>query len=64
LNTTLNSIIRNDDFKNYENTASVFWHSFRESIDANPNSSNGKIRILSIVAENFTYKELIENLQV
>ena len=64
LNTTLNSTIRNDEFENYKNTANVFWYSFWESLNANPNGSNGKIQILSIIAENFYYKELTENLQV
>ena len=64
LNTMLNSTIRNDEFENYKNVASVFWYSFRESLDANPNGSNGKIRILSIIAENFTYEELMKDLQV
>lgn len=64
LNTTLNSTIKNKEFENYKDNANVFWYSLRESIDANPNGSDGKIRILSIVAENFTYEELMENLQV
>lgn len=64
LNTTLNSTIRNDEFENYKTTANVFWYSLRESLDANPNGLNGKVRILSIVAENFTYEELMKNLQV
>ena len=64
LNTKLNSTIRNKEFENYKSTASVFWYSFCESLDANPNGLNGKNRILSIIAENFTYEELMENLQV
>ncbi|CAB4429557.1 unnamed protein product [Rhizophagus irregularis] len=64
LNTKLNSTIKNNEFKNYKNTTNVFWYSLRESLDSNPNGSNGKIRILSIVAENFIYEELMENLQV
>jgi hypothetical protein len=64
LNITLNSTIRNKEFENYKNIANVFWYSFRESFDANPNGSSGKSRILSIIAENFTYEELMENLQV
>jgi hypothetical protein len=64
LNITLNSTIKNNEFENYKDTTNVFWYSLRESLDANPNSSNGKIRILSIVAENFAYDELMENLQV
>jgi hypothetical protein len=64
LNTKLNSTIRNKEFENYKDTTNVFWYSLRESLDANPNGSNGKIQILSIVAENFIYEELMENLQV
>ncbi|CAB4475790.1 unnamed protein product [Rhizophagus irregularis] len=64
LNTKLNSTIRNNEFENYKDTTNVFWYSLRESLDSNPNGSNGKIRILSIVAENFIYEELMENLQV
>jgi len=64
LNTKLNSTIRNKEFEICKNTANVFWYSFCESLDANPNGLNGKCRILSIIAENFIYEELIENLQV
>ena len=64
LNTTLNSTIRNNEFENYKDTTNVFWYSLRESLDANSNGSNGKVQILLIVAENFTYDELMENLQV
>ena len=64
LNTKLNSTIRNKEFEHYKSTTNVFWYSFRESLDANLNGSNGIIRILSIIAENFTYEELMENLQV
>jgi hypothetical protein len=64
LNTMLNSTIRNKEFDNLKDTANVFWYSFRESLNANPNGLNGKNRILSIIAENFTYEELMENLQV
>ena len=64
LNTTLNSTIKNKEFENLKDTANVFWYSFRESLNANPNGLNGKNRILSIIAENFTYEESMENLQV
>ncbi|GBB88740.1 hypothetical protein RclHR1_15320004 [Rhizophagus clarus] len=64
LNTTLNSTIRNEEFENFKNTANVFWYSLHESLDANSNGSNRKIQILSIIAENFTYEELMKNLQV
>jgi len=64
LNTMLNSTIRNDEFENYKDTVNVFWYSLCESLDANPNGSNGKVQILSIVVKNFTYEELMKNLQV
>ena len=64
LNITLNSTIRNKEFENYKSTTNIFWYSFRKSFDANPNGSNGKGQILSIIAENFTYEELMKNLQV
>ncbi|RHZ51364.1 hypothetical protein Glove_479g10 [Diversispora epigaea] len=63
LNTTQYSILKNDKIEIYKNTSDVFWHSFRESLYANPNGSNGKIRILSTIAKNFNYNKLIENLQ-
>ncbi|CAB5383586.1 unnamed protein product [Rhizophagus irregularis] len=37
LNTKLNSTIRNKEFDYYKDTANVFWYSFCESFDANPN---------------------------
>ena len=43
LNTMLNSTIKHNEFENHKNIANVFWYSFRESLDANPNGSNGKI---------------------
>ena len=65
LNITLNSTIRNKEFEICKNTTNVFWYSFCKSLDANPNGLlNGKCRILSIIAENFTYEKLMENLQV
>ena len=64
LNTKLNSTIKNKEFENYKDISNAFWYSFCESLNANPNGLNGKSRILSIIAENFTYEELMENLQV
>ena len=62
LNTILNSTKRNVKFENYKSITNIFWDSFHESLDANLNGSNGKIRILSIIVENFTYEELMNNL--
>ena len=45
-------------------TSCAFWNCFRNSYDANPKGINGKIRTLSIIGEDFTYKEIIEKLEV
>jgi hypothetical protein len=42
----------------------VFWNCFRDSYNANPNGIDGKIRILLIIGENFTYKDIIDKLEV
>ena len=42
----------------------VFWDCFRDSYDMNPKGMKGKVRILSIIAEKFTYKEIINELEV
>jgi hypothetical protein len=42
----------------------TFWDCFRNSYNVNPKGINGKTRILSIIGESFTYKELIEELEV
>ena len=42
----------------------TFWNCFRDSYNANSKGINGKTRILSIIAERFTYKEIIEELKV
>ena len=42
----------------------TFWNCFHDSYNANPKGINGKTRILSIIGESFTYKELIEELEV
>ncbi|PKC65558.1 hypothetical protein RhiirA1_460880 [Rhizophagus irregularis] len=44
--------------------ADVFWNCFRDSYNANPNGIDGKIRILSIIGENFIYKDMIDELEV
>jgi len=42
----------------------AFWDCFCNSYNVNPKGINGKTRILSIIGERFTYKELIEELEV
>ncbi|PKC63165.1 hypothetical protein RhiirA1_537946 [Rhizophagus irregularis] len=41
-----------------------FWKSFKSALDNNRRGIDGKIRILSIIAENFRYNDLREKLQV
>lgn len=42
----------------------ILWKSLQESLKANKRGIDGKIRILSIIAENFTYKKLKEKFKV
>ena len=42
----------------------IFWNCFRDSYDANSRGIDGKIRILSIIGESFTYKEIVNELEV
>ncbi|CAG8841167.1 6435_t:CDS:2, partial [Racocetra persica] len=46
------------------NTTRTFWNSFSRALDNNKKTSDGKRRILSIIAEDFTYDELETNLGV
>jgi len=47
-----------------KNATNIFWESFAESFKQNKKGSNGKMRVLSIIVQNFTYRELNENLGV
>ncbi|UZO28005.1 uncharacterized protein OCT59_021551 [Rhizophagus irregularis] len=49
---------------NVNSQANTLWNCFRNSYNANSKGIDGKIRILLIIAENFTYKEIIEQLEV
>jgi len=42
----------------------VFWDCFRDSYSINSKGINGKVRTLSIIAESFTYEEIINKLGV
>ncbi|CAG8766759.1 10471_t:CDS:2, partial [Dentiscutata erythropus] len=45
-------------------TIKTFWDCFRDSYDANFRGADGKVRILSIIAEKFTYQEIMNELTV
>ena len=46
------------------NDGEVFWDCFYKSLQANKKGYNGRKRILSIIAENFSYKVLMDKLKV
>lgn len=50
--------------KNTTNTTAMFWSCFKQSLNDNIKNRDGKRRILSIIANDFTYKELKTNLNV
>ncbi|CAG8667448.1 11836_t:CDS:2, partial [Diversispora eburnea] len=52
-----------DSLNKSVDTSYVFWNCFRNSYNANPKGINGKICMLSIIGEDFTYKEIIEKLE-
>ena len=41
-----------------------FWESFKDALDLNVRGHDGQQRILSIIAESFTYSQLYNNLSV
>ena len=43
---------------------SKFWTCFSASLNANPKGIDGKQRVLSIIAEKFSYNELNDKLKV
>ena len=48
----------------YRNDGDIFWDCFHQALEANKRGHDGKRRILSIIAENFSYSVLIEKLKV
>ena len=42
----------------------IFWKNLQNTLKANKRGFDGKIRILSIIADNFTYKKLKEKFGV
>ena len=47
-----------------QNTIDKFWKSFDESIQINKRRYDGKMRILSIIANKFGHQEIREKLKV
>jgi hypothetical protein len=46
------------------NKTKIFWNSFRRALDDNKQNCDGKRRVLSIIADEFSYSELETNLNV
>lgn len=49
---------------NVFNSSNQFWKCFQKSLEENKKGHDGKIRILSIIANDFEYEELQKNLKV
>jgi hypothetical protein len=49
---------------NLNNSENKFWTCFSTSLNANPKRIDGKQRVLSIIAEKFSYNELNNKLKV
>ena len=47
-----------------ENSTQTFWQCFSHALEDNKKNFDGKRRILSIIADDFTYDKLQENLGV
>ena len=47
-----------------QDNVSRLWNSLDNSIQINKRGLNGKQRILSIITNNFNYREIYDNLQV
>lgn len=48
----------------YRNDGDIFWNCFHQALEANKKGHDGKRRILSIIAEKFSYSVLMEKLKV
>jgi hypothetical protein len=53
-----------EGFLKIHDDSEIFWDCFNNSYNINPKKIDGKVRILSIIAEKFTYEEIINQLKV
>ncbi|RGB24581.1 hypothetical protein C1646_821524 [Rhizophagus diaphanus] len=51
-------VIENKSFSQPDNESETFWKSLQKALETNKRGIDGNVRILSIIAENFTYKKL------
>lgn len=54
----------NPNSSDVSDVSNEFWYCFQRSLDENKRGYDGKRRILSIIADQFTYDELQKNLNV
>jgi hypothetical protein len=47
-----------------KNTTATFWSCFKRALNDNMKNHDGKRRVLSVIANDFTYEELKTNLNV
>ena len=53
-----------EGFLKTHDDSDIFWNCFHDSYGMNPKGTNGKVRVLSIIAEKFTYEKIINKLEV
>ncbi|CAB5190547.1 unnamed protein product [Rhizophagus irregularis] len=57
-------VIENKSFSQPDNESETFWKSLQKALETNKRGIDGNVRILSIIAENFTYKKLKEKFKI
>ena len=55
-------LVNNNISKPIRNSTQTFWQCFNHALEDNKKNYDGKRRVLSIIANDFAYKELQENL--
>jgi hypothetical protein len=53
-----------EGFLKTHDDSDIFWNCFHDSYNMNPKQINGKVYVLSIIAERFTYEEIMNKLKV
>lgn len=64
INQEKNNEVNEDNEITNKSESKKFWKSFKDALDLNIRGYDGQQRILSIIAESFTYSQLHNNLNV